>query len=261
MKPVQVWYIDAPWHYAQRCTHSKTKFGGGTTAQYPTMRDQELLTICEYIKANSAKDAVMFSWCVTPKIFFCLYFMIKCGFKIVNKGFAWEKINADGSPFLGPGYYTRANTEDAYEADFAPDDVLEVPDTYKEFEAWLLEDISRVDLIQDCYFGRRGGTIVPAYQGVNQVVRHPLMGHSRKPPEIYDRIERLYPDHVKCEVFARNTRPGWISIGNEIDGRDVRAALSKPLPDTTLNLDNFVSKFLELQQSGLSHWQVTKLLV
>ena len=261
MKPIQLWYIDAPWHYAQRPTHSKTKFGGGTTTQYPTMKDKELLKICQYIKDASAKDAVMFSWCVTPKIFYCLFFMIHCGFKVVNKGFAWEKTYADGSPVLGPGYYVRGNTEDAFTGEFAPEALVEVPDNYEEFEQWLLADPDNIDLIQDCYFGRRGKTLKPSDRGVNQIIRAPLSKHSEKPEEAHARIERIYPDLVKCEVFARKRRPGWYTIGNEIDGRDVRAALSPPLAEDTPLLDDFVQKFLELQMSGLSHWQVTKLLV
>jgi len=41
--------------------------------------------------------------------------------------------------------------------------------------------------------------------------------HSQKPDEAYEYIERMYPNvGPKIELFARNTRPGWFSWGNEI---------------------------------------------
>lgn len=46
--------------------------------------------------------------------------------------------------------------------------------------------------------------------------------HSKKPSKVYDFIERAFPEASKLEMFARNTRPGWDSIGNEIDGSDIR---------------------------------------
>ncbi|KAK9819438.1 hypothetical protein WJX74_004366 [Apatococcus lobatus] len=43
---------------------------------------------------------------------------------------------------------------------------------------------------------------------------------SRKPDEMYSLIERLSPGTRKLEIFARqhNVRPGWVSLGNQLDG-------------------------------------------
>ncbi len=41
--------------------------------------------------------------------------------------------------------------------------------------------------------------------------------HSEKPNEFYGIIEKLYPNSKKIELFARNTRNGWDSWGNETD--------------------------------------------
>jgi N6-adenosine-specific RNA methylase IME4 len=40
--------------------------------------------------------------------------------------------------------------------------------------------------------------------------------HSRKPEELYVHIERMYPRAKRLELFARRTRPGWDSWGNEV---------------------------------------------
>jgi len=44
----------------------------------------------------------------------------------------------------------------------------------------------------------------------------PLQGHSVKPGELYEIIERVSPDPY-LELFARRRRHGWDAWGNEID--------------------------------------------
>jgi N6-adenosine-specific RNA methylase IME4 len=55
-----------------------------------------------------------------------------------------------------------------------------------------------------------------ADESVAQVVLAPLGEHSQKPDEIQSRIERLYPDASRIELFARRCRDGWQAWGNEI---------------------------------------------
>lgn len=40
--------------------------------------------------------------------------------------------------------------------------------------------------------------------------------HSKKPDQFYEIIETMYPDLPKLELFARNSRPGWASWGNQV---------------------------------------------
>lgn len=40
--------------------------------------------------------------------------------------------------------------------------------------------------------------------------------HSRKPDALQDRIDAVWPDARKLEVFARQVRPGWQAWGNEV---------------------------------------------
>jgi N6-adenosine-specific RNA methylase IME4 len=44
----------------------------------------------------------------------------------------------------------------------------------------------------------------------------PLREHSRKPDEFYALVESLCPGS-KCELFARQPRPGWVSWGADVD--------------------------------------------
>ena len=47
------------------------------------------------------------------------------------------------------------------------------------------------------------------------IVRSRGTEHSRKPDELYSEIERLF-EGPRCELFARQRRPGWDAWGLEI---------------------------------------------
>lgn len=50
--------------------------------------------------------------------------------------------------------------------------------------------------------------------------------HSRKPADIRDMIVRCWSgDLPRLEIFSRDRIKGWTSVGNEIDGKDVRESL------------------------------------
>lgn len=51
------------------------------------------------------------------------------------------------------------------------------------------------------------------------------MEHSRKPAEIRERIVELCGELPRIELFARDKVKGWDSLGDEIDGKDIREAL------------------------------------
>lgn len=54
-------------------------------------------------------------------------------------------------------------------------------------------------------------------------------GHSIKPDILQDQLEIMFPDKSikKCEIFARRQRKGWVCLGNEINGQDIRVSLQK----------------------------------
>lgn len=56
-----------------------------------------------------------------------------------------------------------------------------------------------------------------ASESVVQTVFAPRRQHSRKPDEVVERIEELYPNAAKLEMFARESREGWAAFGNEVD--------------------------------------------
>lgn len=46
----------------------------------------------------------------------------------------------------------------------------------------------------------------------------PLGAHSEKPWEVRHRLELLYGDVPRIELFSRSAAPGWDAWGNEVDG-------------------------------------------
>jgi len=60
----------------------------------------------------------------------------------------------------------------------------------------------------------RGSALPKSRTLVGSHLKYPRGKHSAKPHELYELIERMY-DGPYLEMFARNTREGWASFGNE----------------------------------------------
>lgn len=66
--------------------------------------------------------------------------------------------------------------------------------------------------------GKRGKIPQPrGFRNVRQYVRSPRREHSVKPPEVRRRIELMFPEQRKLELFARHKSPGWDVWGNEVE--------------------------------------------
>lgn len=64
------------------------------------------------------------------------------------------------------------------------------------------------------------GSCVPSVETLDpSVIAEKRTKHSRKPDRFYELIERLYPvgDATHIELFARRSREGWRSWGNQVD--------------------------------------------
>ena len=51
---------------------------------------------------------------------------------------------------------------------------------------------------------------------VKQVIMAQKTKHSEKPKEVYIRIEKLFGDVPRIELFARHRREGWDTWGNQV---------------------------------------------
>jgi N6-adenosine-specific RNA methylase IME4 len=129
------------------------------------------------IAGIAAPDSFLFLWVPLRSIDCVLPLMGAWGFAFSGSAFAWVKQNKR-SPgfFMGAGYGTRHNVE-------------------------------------ICWLGRRGKPQRRS-RGVRELIVAPLREHSRKPDEIYQRIETLC-DGPYVELYARQQWRGWTCVGDE----------------------------------------------
>src|SRR5215475_7165277 len=174
---------DPPWRF--ECWNESSSSKMGMAAEhYEVMTTRKIARFP--VDELAAKNCCLFLWACWPMIEDALQIMRSWGFKYKTCAFCWTKANAnqlemfrdDIPDQMGMGYWTRANSE-----------------------VCLLGTVGRPKRL-DC--------------NVRQAFISPRREHSRKPNEVYGRIERLVVGPY-LELFARERRPGWDSWGNEIE--------------------------------------------
>jgi N6-adenosine-specific RNA methylase IME4 len=150
-----------------------------------TLEYLESLNIAPICETNCA----LFMWATFPLLGQALQLGQSWGFTYKTTAFVWIKKNRKNNLFFtGMGYYTRANAE-----------------------------IVRLFT--------RGQTLKRLAKDVGQVVFSKIGQHSVKPPEIRNRIVRLFGDLPRIELFARSRAgffpdyeyKGWDVFGNEVN--------------------------------------------
>lgn len=193
---------DPPWLYDNQQQNDPAR--GGITYTPMDMKD-----ICELPIADiAADDSVCVMWCTSPK--FCdkhyeqydpLTAMRMWGFRPVTFLFVWIKTNKNGEQVL----------EDA--------NLEEYDDWYSGLGKYTNSNI------EFAVIGRRGKALPRLEKNVKQLIFTPIGKHSAKPQEQYKRLERMFGDVPRIELFARKENPppeGWRATGLDYDGMDIR---------------------------------------
>lgn len=168
--------------------YRNNKGQGVAENHYNTMNLDELKALP--VGELAAKDCALFLWITSPMLCEAWGIFDAWGFAFKTVAFAWVKVNKkDYSLFTGLGWWTRANVE-------------------------------------LCLLATRGH---PKRQDntVHQIVMSRVERHSKKPDEVRRRIELLMGDVPRAELFAREVHPGWVCVGDEIDGMDIRDAIEQ----------------------------------
>jgi N6-adenosine-specific RNA methylase IME4 len=136
--------------------------------------------VCDLpIAKIAAPDSILAIWVYGPRLLDTLAIITAWGFIYVGKGFCWEKITRTGQPRMGLGHTTRKVTE-------------------------------------DCLLAKRGRGLKRCDRGVSELIRALRREPGRKPDEARHRLERLYGDVRRIELFARGTAPaGWTFWGDQ----------------------------------------------
>lgn len=173
-------YADPAWTYR---TWSAKGTGRSAEQHYSTMSCDDICALP--ISDLAADDAVLFMWATWPTLRDAWRVIDAWGFEYKTAAFDWMKadvstVNLFPDPVSADmklGHWTRSNSEPC---------LLATRGKPKRLDA-----------------GVRMGIIEKARE------------HSRKPDCVYDRIERLVAGPY-LELFARTTRKGWTSWGNQV---------------------------------------------
>jgi len=170
-KRYKIIYADPPWDYDRKVGQ------GVANEQYNTMKMEDIKKLP--IKELADKDCALFMWATFPKLNEALEVIKSWGFTLKTVGFNWIKLNDNGTPFFGIGFYTKSNGE-------------------------------------ICLLATKGKTLKVLDNTISQIVMTKKSKHSSKPHIVYGLIERLFGDLTRIELFARHKREGWDTWGNEV---------------------------------------------
>lgn len=208
--------LDPSWAYA---TRSAKGDGRSANRHYKTMKLAEMKTLP--VADLAAKNCVMFMWVIDTHLPQALDLIRHWDFTFKTVGFYWSKTNRDGTDFMGMGFWTRAGTEQVWTAVFDP-----LTDPEPDFTDPLVEALQ---MPHQAFLATRGAP-KRVSKNVRRLIQSPRREHSRKPEDIHERIEALV-DGPYLELFARKSRPGWDTWGNEKTKFDINTRLESLLDD------------------------------
>ena len=178
-KKYKIIYADPPWSYG-----SKSAVNNSTgnqikplTDHYNTMSLNELKEMP--IKNIIDDDCACFMWVTDSHLDEAIEILKSWGFKYKTIAFNWVKITSKGN----------------YCKNVAP---------------WTMKSS------EICLLGTKGAmTKHKKINNIESLVIAERTKHSKKPHEVRKRIELLFGDLPRLEMFARSASPGWDVFGNE----------------------------------------------
>ena len=180
-KKYNIIYADHPWHYGSKSAVNNTKASDikPLSDRYQTMSLDELKAI--NVESVLENDAVCFMWATDSHLNEALEVMKSWGFKYKTIAFNWIKTTSTGK----------------YCKNVAP---------------WTMKSS------EICLLGTRGAmTKYKKKNNIESLVFAERTKHSKKPDEVRRRIETLFGDLPKLELFCRYPAEGWDVWGNEVE--------------------------------------------
>lgn len=194
-------YADPPWQYSNQASNGKTD------DHYPTMPTRDILRLPVWDLAD--EHAILALWYTGNFNEEAQQVAKAWGFDVrTMKGFTWAKLNANAEQ----------NVNAALE--------------HGVFDFWdfldLLNKQTRMNggnytraNSEDVLIAVKGNGLERLNAGIKQMVYAPSGKHSEKPAEVRHRLELLYGDTPRIELFARAEIPGWHTWGNEAPFNDI----------------------------------------
>jgi N6-adenosine-specific RNA methylase IME4 len=182
---------DPPWHFRARTALNTSNWCGRRDAKkhYRVMDSEEIAGLP--VRELAHEDGChLFLWATGPCLPQALMVLEAWGFRYSSIAFTWIKLRRSFET-------AQLRFIETAECDFHVGLGLT---TRKNSEFVLL--------------GRRGNC-KRAAKNVREIILSPVREHSRKPEEMFRRVER-YCAGPYAELFARTAREGWDAYGNEV---------------------------------------------
>ena len=184
---------DPPWLY-----YGSPDKWAAAGKEYRLLSDEQIFQLP--IQRLLAPNGILFLWATGPRLNSALDCLTKWGLSYLGVAFVWVKTRQDGAIMGASGVRPRI-VKPTTEFVLAASRV-------SNRRPMPLADESVAQVI--CDLGQGGedsaGGVVFSSRGK----------HSEKPREVHTRIERLYPNARRLELFARSPAVGWDVWGNEI---------------------------------------------
>ena len=228
-KLFQVLVIDPPWTFSDKLSMDNTP--RGANANYSTMTIEELKSLP--IKSISDPNgAILALWTPSSLLQEGLDLMKVYGFR-QTQTYIWVKTKID--PLEKVKSQVKKLMKDAWKIKDPKwnlkDYIGGISDCLDGFDirnvlSFYLGHLFR-QTHEICLIGINSTKIYKRLENRSQrsVSFCENMEHSKKPEALQDSLEFMFPQAEKIEIFARRQRKGWICLGNEIDGKDIRDAL------------------------------------
>ncbi|MGP2882428.1 MT-A70 family methyltransferase [Serratia marcescens] len=192
----QLIYADPPWDYKNRVSN------GAATKKYPTMKIEDIKRLP--IWSIAAPDCILAMWYTSTHVDEACKLAEAWGFSVrTMKAFTWVKLNQHAE--------IRFNKALLQQTIFDFTDLLDMLNAETRMNGGNYTRANSEDVL----IAVRGQGIERASASVKQVVFSCLGEHSAKPWEVRRRLELLYGDVSRIELFSRGDAPGWDHWGNQ----------------------------------------------
>ncbi len=179
MKKYKIIYVDPPWHFSSK---ELQKYDG---VRFTSMDKHYQTQSKDWIKSLPVgtiadDDCALFMWSTDAHLKQAIETMEAWGFKYITVAFVWEKQTKTGKTVANLGAWTMKN----YEL---------------------------------CLLGTKGTML--KYKKTNNIyqkVEAERTEHSKKPDIVRKKIEELFGDLPRIELFARQKIEGWDSWGDTL---------------------------------------------
>ena len=189
-------YCDPPWQYKNQKTRA------ATNNHYPTLSIQDLKSL--NIKSLADDNSVLIMWYTDTFAKEAIELSKAWGFKVKKmKLFTWVKLNKN--------YHQNITKSMKKLGCMNANDVFDLISDQLRFG---MGNYTRANS-EDCLIAVKGKGVKRVNNSVSQIILAPIGRHSEKPQEAKDRLELLYGDIPRIELFARKNVGGWHAWGNE----------------------------------------------